>query len=134
VALERGQVVQERRPFALLLLLHLLDGAVLAADLVDDLLGAREVAEDARLVAFEPQALVPRVEGRGDEAVRLRRERLDLALALDHHRERRRLHTTERDDAADPRAAADGRGAGRVHADQPVGLGTRTRRGLEWLQ
>src|SRR5205807_7325788 len=86
VTLERGEVVEQGRPLGLLLLLHLLDRAVLADYLLDDLLGAPEVAEDARLVALEPHALVAGVELRADEAIRLRRERLDLALALDHHR------------------------------------------------
>src|SRR5262249_56091630 len=70
-------------------------------------------------------------EGGGGEPVRLRRERLDLALALDDHRERRRLDAAERDDAADPGAAAEGRGSGRVHADEPVGLAARAGRVLE---
>src|SRR5439155_16935494 len=112
----------------------LLDGAVLAGHLLDDLLGPREIAEDPRLVALEPQALVARIEAGAHEAVRLRSERLDLALALDHHRQRRRLHPAERDDSADPGAAANGRGAGRVHPDQPVSLGARARRSLERLQ
>jgi hypothetical protein len=49
------------------------------------------VAEDPRLVALEPEAGVAGVERRVDEPVRLGVERLDLALALDDHRERRRL-------------------------------------------
>src|SRR5262249_61797769 len=68
---------------------------------------------------------------RGPEPVRLRDERLDLALALDQQRQRRGLDATERDDAADPRTPSDGRRAGGVHADEPVGLGARARRGLE---
>src|SRR5207249_1530390 len=108
--------------------------AVLADDLLDDLLGAREIAEDARLVALEPHARVARIERPVHEPVRLGDERLDLALALDDHRERRCLHTAERDDAADPRAAANRRGAGRVHADQPVRLAPRARGQLEVLE
>src|SRR5207237_10241759 len=110
------------------------DGAVLAGHLVDDLLGAGEVAEDPRFVALEPHALVAWVELRADEAIRLRREGLDLALALDHHRQRRRLHPAERDDTADPSTPTYGRSPGRVHPDQPVGLGAGARRRLEWLQ
>src|SRR5204863_2611941 len=112
VALERCQVVEQRRALGLLLLLHLLDGAVLAGHLLGDLLRPREIAEDPRLVALEPHALVTRIKPGADETVRLRRERLDLALALDHHRQRRGLYTAERDDSTHPGAAADGRGAG----------------------
>jgi len=45
------------------------------------------------------------------EPVRLRDERLNLALAADDDRERRRLDAAERDDPADPGAAADRRRA-----------------------
>jgi hypothetical protein len=47
-----------------------------------DLLGALAVLEP-HLVAFEPEALVARVEARVDEPVRLGDEGLDLTLALD---------------------------------------------------
>ena len=122
VALERGEVVEERRPLGLLLPLDRLDLAVLAGDALDDLVGACAFL-DPRLVALEPEAVVRRLEGGADEPVRLGDEDLDLALALHDHRERRGLDAPERDDAADPRAAADRCGAGRVHADEPVGLG-----------
>src|SRR5439155_27126088 len=92
-----------------------------------------EVAEDPRLVAFEPESLVRRLEGGVDEAVRLRDEGLNLPLALDDHRERRCLDATQRDDTADPRPPAYRRGAGRVHADEPIRLGTRARCFLERL-
>src|SRR5207244_5600704 len=108
--------------------------SVLADLVLDGLLGTGEFAEEPRRVALEPHALVPRVELRPDEAVRLRREGLDLALALDHHRQRRRLHPAERDDAADPGPAADRRGPGRIPPDQPVGLGAGARGRLERLQ
>jgi hypothetical protein len=68
------------------------------------------------------------------EPVRLRDEGLDLAFALDHQRQRRGLHAAERDDAADPGAAANRGGAGGVHADEPVGLGAGARRRLERAQ
>ncbi len=144
IALERGQVVEERRPLRLLLALDVLDGAGLAGDLRDDLLGALRLLEPGLLTGgrvlvvrpdrIEPEPLVARVEARVDEPVRLGDEGLDLALAGDDDRERRGLDAAQRDDAADPRAAADGRGAGRVHADEPVGLGARSGGRLERLQ
>src|SRR2546430_4056385 len=76
----------------------------------------------SRLVALEPEPGVARIEGGVDEPVRLRREGLDLALALDDHRQGGRLHASERDDAADPGTAAERRGPGGVHADEPVRL------------
>jgi hypothetical protein len=123
ISLQRGQVVEERSPLALFLALHLCDRARPAGDLCGDLVGTLERIEDSRLVAFEPEALVLREKGSVDEAVRLGNEGLDLALALDDHRQCRGLDASERDDASDPRAAANGGGAGRIHADQPVGLG-----------
>ena len=130
VALERGEVVEERRTLGLLLALDRLDDAVLARDLRRDRVGPLAVLQP-NLVALEPEPLVARVEARVDEPVRLRHERLDLALALDDHRQRRRLHPAERDDAADPGAAADRRRARRVHADEPVRLGARAGGGLQ---
>ena len=122
VALERGQVVEERRALVLLLPLDRGDGAVLALHLLGDR-GRLLAVPHARLVLVEPEPGVARVEARVDEPVRLRDEGLDLALALHDQRERRRLNPAERDDAADPGAAADRRRARRVHADEPVGLG-----------
>src|SRR5205823_12204422 len=124
VALERGEVVEERRALGLLLALDRVDDAVLAGHALDDPVRARGLL-DPRLVAFEPKTFVGRLERGADEPVRLGDERLDLALALDDHRERRRLDAPERDDAAHPRAAADRRRARRIHADEPVGLGAR---------
>ncbi len=95
VALERGQVVQEWRALGLFLALDLLDRPVLAGDLGDDRVRTREVAEDARLVALEPESLIRRLERPVDEAVRLGDERLDLALAPDDQPECRSLHTAE---------------------------------------
>src|SRR5262249_29134219 len=89
---------------------------------------------DPRLVALEPEALVGRLEAGMDEPVRLGDERLDLALAADDHRERRRLDAAERDDAAGPGTAADRRRRGPGHADHPGGLGARAGRGLERLE
>ena len=130
VALEGREVVEERRALGLLLALDRLDLAVLAGDPCDDVVRAPGLL-DPGLVALEPQAVIRWLERCANEPVRLRYESLDLALALHDHRERRRLDASERDDAADPSAAADRRRPGRVHADEPVGLGTRTRRCLE---
>jgi len=115
VALERGEVVEERRALGLLLALDRVDDAVLAGHALDDPVRAGSFL-DPRLVAFEPKTFVGRLERGADEPVRLGDERLDLALALDDHRERRRLDAPERDDAAHPRAAADRRRARRIHA------------------
>ena len=98
--------------------------------LADDLLGALAVLEP-HLVALEPQPFVARVEAGVDEPVRLRHEGLDLALALDDQRQRRRLDAAERDDPADPSAALDRGGTGRVHPDEPVRLGARAGSRLE---
>src|SRR4029079_9957228 len=54
VALQRRQVVEQRRALRLFLALDLLDGAVDARDLRDDLVRTLERREDARLVALEP--------------------------------------------------------------------------------
>jgi hypothetical protein len=136
VALERGQVVQQRRALGLLLALDRLDDPVGVGNLRRDLVGAlaTAVAHDPCLVALEPEALIARIELRVDEPVRLRDERLDLALALDDQRQRRRLHATERDDAADPGAAANRRRARRVHAHEPVRLGAGAGSRLELPQ
>src|SRR5581483_10172179 len=107
---------------ALLLALDRLDDTVLACHLRGDRRCTVGIAEDARLLALEPEAGVARVEGGVHEPVRLRLERLDLALALDDHRKRRRLHAAERDDTADPGTPAERRRAGGVHTDEPVGL------------
>src|SRR5581483_5996142 len=131
VALQGGEVVEERRDLLLLLALDRLDDALGPVHLLGDRRRPLRVAEDARLLALEPEAGVARVEGRVDEPVRLRREGLDLALALDDHRERRGLHPAEGDDAADPGTAAQRRGPRGVHADEPVGLAARARRPLE---
>ena len=60
-------------------------------------------------------------------------ERVDLEVAPHDQREGRRLHAAERDRRA-RRADARRRGARRVHADQPVGLGASARRVLERSQ
>ena len=63
-----------------------------------------------RLVALEPEALVAGLERRVDEAVRLRHERLDLALALDDHR---RASASARGRARRRRRPTRGRGSSR---------------------
>src|SRR5207249_3960017 len=130
---ERRQVIEERRALGLLLALDRLYDAVGTRHLRDDRLGAFCLLQP-RLVALEPEALVAWIELRVHEPVGLRDEGLDLALALDHQRQRRCLHTSERDDAADPGTAADRRGAGRVHAHEPVRLRAGARRSLEPAQ
>ena len=73
-------------------------------------------------------------EGRVDEPVGLRLERLDLLLAAGDDRERRRLHAPERDRAVEGAAQPDRRRARGVHADDPVGLRARARGLLEALE
>src|SRR5438132_6911916 len=98
VALQRGQIVEERCGLRLLLALDRLDRAVLAAHALGD--RARAVGSlDAGLIALEPEAAIARVEGRVDEPIRLRDECLDLPLPADDHRKGRRLDASERDDA-----------------------------------
>src|SRR5205807_4634545 len=77
VTLERREVVEQRCALGLFLPLDLLDGPVLSGDLRADPVRAFEVAEDPRLVSFEPDALVGRLERSVDEPVRLGDERLD---------------------------------------------------------
>src|SRR5205085_7763510 len=133
VALERGEVVEKLRLFALLLLLELRDLARLALDLADDLRGLilRDplAAEEAAGVAAP---LVGR-EARLHEPVGLGLEVPDRLLALDDQSERGRLHTAQRYGAVERRAQPDRGGARGVHAHHPVGLRARARRRLERL-
>ncbi len=136
LALQRGEVVQQRR---------LLDQR-LALDRLDDRGGALGERGDAigvlgRLEAVRG-ALLPHAHvllaGGGLELrlhlpVVLGHERVDLEVAPHDHRERRRLHAAERDRRAG-RPDAGRRRAGRVHADQPVGLGAGARGILERSQ
>ena len=66
-----------------------------------------------------------------DETIGFGDEGLDLALTLHNHRERRRLHASERDDAADPRTPANRGRPRRVHPDEPIGFTSRARRRFE---
>src|SRR5207248_2691834 len=97
VPLQRGEVVQELRALALLLLLELRDLAAAVADLLDD--PRREVLRDAlaaQVAAAVRAALVGRERGL-HEPVRLRLEGADLLLAASYQRQRRRLHPPARD-------------------------------------
>ncbi len=127
VALQAREVVEQRRPRLALGALDRLDGRVGARDGGRDRLGALALG-GAVVLALEPAAGVGarplEAEPGVDLEVRLGLERVDLDVAAHDQRERRRLHPAERDDAAE-RAAAHGRCAGGVHADQPVGLGAR---------
>ena len=129
--LERGQVVEKLRALALLLLLELRDLAGLAASLVDDL---RRVLLGDPLAAQVAAAVEPVLvggEARLDEPVGLGDEGADLHLAPRDEREGRRLDAAERDGAVEGGAEADRGGARRVHPDEPVGLVSGARRGLE---
>ena len=135
LALQGGEVVEQRRLRALRALRERGDVALAVLDARDDRVGVL-AGEDVRLgaahVAAAVGGLVGRLEGRVDQPVRRRLEGLDLLLAPHEDRERRRLHAAERDHGAAERGAAADRGrARRVHADEPVGLGARARRGLE---
>src|SRR5207237_9830116 len=131
VALQRREVVEQRCTLGLFLALDRLDGPVFSCDLLDDSLSTREISEEPCLVAFEPDARVAPVERRVDETIGLGDEGLDLALTLHDHRERRRLHASERDDAADPRTPANRGRPRRVHPDEPIGFTSRARRRFE---
>ena len=131
VALQRREVVEERRALLLGRLLELGDLARLVADGGDDRLGLLGGLQP-RLGAGVEAALVAaagvaggRLELRVDEPVRLGLERADLLLAAGEDRERRRLHAAERDGAVERRAQADRGRARGVHADDPVGLRAR---------
>ena len=76
----------------------------------------------------------PSGEGSVDQPVGLGDECLDLLLAARDDRQRRRLHAPERDGAVEGAAQADGRRAGGVHADDPVGLRARAGGLLEALE
>ena len=131
MALKGGEVVEELRQLALLLLLELRDLALLALDLAHDLrrlvLGDALAAEVAAGVAAR---LVRRELGL-HEPVRLGLEVADRLLALDEQSERGRLHPAQGHGAVERRPEPDRRGAGGVHPHQPVGLRARAGRGLE---
>ena len=128
LALQRREVVEQRRALGALLALELRDDAGLAAHGGDDRVGLRGALQ-ARLravvVAALVHALTRRGEERVDEPVRLGHERADLLLAARDDRQRRRLHAAQRDGAVEGGAQADRRRAGGVHADDPVGLRAR---------
>src|SRR5207253_9714032 len=88
VALQRGEVVEELRPLALLLLLEARDLAGLVAALLDDSRG--ELLRDPLAAEVSPAvgALPVRLELRLTEPVRLWHERADLLLAPRDQRRR----------------------------------------------
>ncbi len=133
MALERGEVVEELRLLALLLLLEARDLAGLALDVGDDRRCLVLLDPLAAEVAAVVGAVAARLERGLDEPVRLGDECADLLLAARDERERRRLHAAERDRAAERRPQADRRGARGVHPDEPVGLGAGARGRLEQL-
>src|SRR4051794_2157257 len=131
LALQRREVVQERRALLALGLVELGDLAAHAAHGGDD--GVRLVgALQARLGAGVEAALVAAralgLEGGVDQPVLLGLEGADLLLAARDDGQRRRLHAPERDGAVERGAQPDGGRARGVHADDPVGLRARLRR------
>ena len=119
VALERREVVEERRALGRCSLRSTDSTVPVLPATLATISSRRARPPRCRLLAGRgpcrrppgrTKALVARVEGRVNEPVRLGDEGLDLALAADDDRQRRRLHPAERDDAADP---ARGRGSSR---------------------
>ena len=136
VALQRGEVVEQLRALLALGLLELRDLAGLAVAVADDGLrlgGGLDPRVRAGVVAalVAARAVLGGVELGVDDPVGLGLEVADLLLAPGEDRQRRRLHAAERDRAVERGAQADRRRPGRVHADDPVGLRARSRRGLE---
>ena len=118
LALERGQVVEQRRRYALALGGDLLHGALAALDGLRDGLSLLGGCDAGLVVRVDPQAGVIAEIGL-DLVVVLGHEIADLQLAPDQQGERGRL------DAADGEQAvvAQREGAGAVHAHEPVGVG-----------
>jgi hypothetical protein len=137
LALQRREVVEERRALLLRRLLELGDLARLAADRLDDRLGLRGRLQPRLRAGVEAAGVAPaglaagRLERRVDQPVLLRLERPDLLLAPGEQGERRRLHAAERDRAVERGPQPDRGGARRVHADDPVGLRARPGRLLQ---
>ena len=124
LALQGRQVVEEGGLLGLRLGLEGLDDGGLVVDGLDDRIG-RCGCRQAGGRALVPHADVPgagrRRERRGDLPVVLGDERLDRQVAIGDQRKRRCLDAAERQHLAG-RAGFGRRGAGGVHADQPVGL------------
>ena len=123
--LQRARRKRRRRAAQLLLLLHFADAVRSASQVGDD--GLRLVAAaDLRLLRAgqpgEPRAerLLVGVrllhQPRVDRPVLLRHERLDLALAVDDHLQRRRLHAAR----AQPAANLAPQHRANLVADQPI--------------
>ena len=130
LALQRREVVEQRRALALLGLVELGDLARLAADGGDDRLGLLRGADPGALEVVAALVLARALgrEPRVDQPVRLGHERADLLLAAGEDRQRRRLHPAQRHRAVERGAQPDRRRARRVHADDPVRLRARPRR------
>ncbi len=136
VALERGEVIQQRRALLALGLLELGDGADPACAVGDDRLGlggGLQAWVGPRVVPalVDPRSVLNRVEDGVHGPVGLGLERLDLGLAAGQNRQRRRLHPPERHGPVKRGAQADRRRSSGVHADDPVGLRARPRGRLE---
>ncbi len=133
VALQRGQVVQQRGTGLALGALDRLDGGGLARSGRGDRVGPFALGGAVGL-ALEPASAIAAVAGERklgvDLEVGLGLEGVDLEIALDDQRQRGRLHPAQRHDAAQ-RPAPDGGRAGGIHADQPVGLRAGAGGGLE---
>ena len=137
-ALERGEIEEQRRWLAHRACADALDHGGLRPIAGDDRVGHRG-GREPRQLAVAPDRR-ERLAGtrphlRPDLPVVARHERKDLPLALDDHREGRGLDATDRVE----RGVADltptsGDRAGRVHANEPVRLGARTRSVAERIE
>src|SRR4029077_20120122 len=123
LALQGGEVVQERRGLTLLARAQLAHAPAAVAYALGDRDGRGLVLEPA-LAAAEPASEVAGAARGGlergiDDPERHGLEGLDLLLPAHHQRERRGLHPAERDHAPE-RARLDRRCTGRVDAYEPV--------------
>ena len=123
MALQRGEVVEELRRLALLLLLELGDRARPAGNVRDDRGGLVLLDALAAKVAAAVETLPRGGEPRLDEPVWLGDEGTDLELPAGDERQGRGLNAAERHGAVERGAEPDRGRARRVHADEPVRLG-----------
>ena len=138
LALQRRQVVQQRRLLAALGLLELRDRRRARR--------GRRPRSPSPPRRWPAAAATPRGSGprtcarrpaaktRVDQPVRLRHERPDLLLAARDDRQRRRLHAPQGHGAVERAAQPDRRRPRRVHAHDPVRLRARPRGLLEQLE